>query len=428
MSSTVVKKIDWLSILIYVLLVLFGWVNIYSASVPLDEIEQFNIDSVYGKQLIFIGLSLVIILFVLAIEAKFYERFASVIYIVAMISLAGLFILGKNVNGARAWYGIGSFTIQPSEFAKIATSLAFAKYLSDIQTNIKHWQDQLKALIIIGIPAFLILLQPDPGSTLVYSIFIYVMYREGLPGIYILLALSLAIIFIVTIKFGSVITLVTIALLLTAYYFIFRKSRDRKVKILPLVLFFLMSTTISLGTPLIYKNVFKQHHRDRFRLWLRLEQNPIKLQQLKRDIGYNTYQSETAIGSGGVSGKGFLEGTRTRGNYVPEQHTDYIFSVVGEEWGLFGTTAVVVLFSILILRIIYLAERQKLQFSRIYGYSVAGIITIHFMVNIGMVIGLLPTIGIPLPFFSYGGSGLWGFTILLFIFLKLDANRVNEWM
>ncbi|GLB53523.1 rod shape-determining protein RodA [Neptunitalea chrysea] len=428
MSSTVARKIDWISILIYVALVLFGWVNIYSASVPLEEINHFNFNTEYGKQLIFIGLSFLLILFILAIEAKFYERFASIIYLVSIVTLLGLFVFGKNINGARAWYSIGSFTIQPAEFAKIATSLAFAKFLSDIQTNITHWQDQLKTMLIIGIPALLILLQPDPGSTLVYSVFIFVMYREELPGIYIIILLSVAILFIATIKFGTTITLVALAVLLIAYYFIAKRSPRRKAKILPLILFFMCSSVLSAGTPFVYHKVFKQHHRDRFVLWLRLEQDPVKVKQLKRDIGYNTYQSETAIALGGLTGKGFLEGTRTRGHYVPEQHTDYIFSAIGEEWGFVGTSAVVILFTILILRLIYLAERQKGQFSRVYGYCVAAILTIHFMVNIGMVIGLLPTIGIPLPFFSYGGSGLWSYTILLFIFLKLDANRINEWM
>ncbi|SFU27811.1 rod shape determining protein RodA [Pustulibacterium marinum] len=432
-KNTVVKKIDWLSIVFYMLLVGIGWLNIYSASVPVEEIGAFNINNLYGKQLIFIGLSVVLILFILAIEAKFYERFASIIYIVAMLSLIGLFIFGKNVNGARAWYGIGSFTLQPSEFAKTATALAFAKYISDIQTHIKNFQDQLKAILIIAIPSILILLQPDPGSTLVYSAFLFVLYREGLPGLYIFFLISLAFVFIATLKFGIPITLAVIGTGIVIYYLIKRtrnqkKAHKKKIKILPMILYFVTCIAVSGATSYIYDNVFKQHHRDRFVLWLRLENDPVKMQELKRDIGYNINQSETAIGSGGLMGKGFLQGTRTRGNYVPEQHTDYIFTTVGEEWGFAGTLFVVLLFTALLLRLLFLAERQRSQFSRVYGYSVAGIFFIHFMVNIGMVIGLLPTIGIPLPFFSYGGSGLWGFTILLFIFLKLDANRGNDWM
>lgn len=432
-NNTVVKKIDWASIVIYMLLVAVGWLNIYSASVPVEEIGNFNFNNIYGKQLIFIGLSVLLILFVLAVEAKFYERFASIIYVVSVLTLVGLFVFGKNVNGARAWYGIGSFTIQPSEFAKTATALAFAKYLSDIHIQIKNFQDQLKALAIIAIPSFLILLQPDPGSTLVYAAFLFVLYREGLPGLYVFLVFSLAFVFIATLKFGIPITLSVILVGILMYYLIKRrnnakKTHKKKVKIVPMLLFFIMCASVSGASSYIYNNVFKQHHRDRFVLWLRLENDPVKMQQLKQDIGYNINQSETAIGSGGLSGKGFLQGTRTRGNYVPEQHTDYIFSTVGEEWGFLGTSFVIVLFVALLLRLLYLAERQRSQFSRVYGYSVVGIIFIHFIVNIGMVIGLLPTIGIPLPFFSYGGSGLWGFTILLFIFLKLDANRSNDWM
>lgn len=427
-STTVVRKIDWICILLYMMLVAFGWVNIYSASVPLEEIGHFNIDSEYGKQLIFIGLCVVIIIFSLAIEAKFYERFASVIYMVSLVSLVGLFLFGKNVNGAKAWYSIGTSTIQPGEFAKAATALAIAKFLSDIQTQIKKPVDQLRALLIIAIPALLILLEPDPGTVLVFSAFIFVLYREGLPGAYILLMLSVGVVFVTTIKFDVFPVLLVLALLLIAFYIWGKRRKKRRIRLWPLVALFAICSTISLSTPYIYNHVLKQHHRDRFRLWLRMEKDPVVMERLKKDIGYNTYQSENAIRSGGFSGKGFLEGTRTRGNYVPEQHTDYIFTTVGEEWGFIGTSAVVLLFMLLILRIIYLAERQRAHFSRVYGYSVAGIICIHFLVNIGMVIGVLPTIGIPLPFFSYGGSGLWGFTILLFVFLKLDANRVHDWM
>lgn len=429
MSSTkVVRKIDWITIILYLCLVVFGWVNIYSASVPMDEIGAFSFSGLYGKQLVFILLNIPLIIFVLALEPKFYERFSSVVYLVAIVSLIGLFIFGKNVNGARAWYGIGSFTLQPSEFVKTATALAIAKYISDIQTNMKDYKDQLKSLLIMGIPMVLILLQPDAGSMLVFTAFFVVMYREGLPGIYMLVLFILAVVFIATIKFGEELSLTGIFLLLGSYYMYARKKRGKKARLLPIVLFFIVCGGIAVATPYIYNNVFKEHHRDRFVLWLRLEDDAAKMEQLKKDIGYNTWQSEQTISAGGFSGRGFLEGTRTRGHYVPEQETDYIFTVVGEEWGFFGTVMVVLLFSLLVLRIAHLAERQRSQFSRVYGYSVAGILTIHFLVNIGMVIGLVPTIGIPLPFFSYGGSSLWGFTILLFIFLKLDANRTNDWL
>lgn len=426
MAKTVVRSIDWVSVIIYIALVAIGWINIYSASVPIEELGHFEFNSFYGKQLIFIGLSVLLIIFILAMDAKFFERFSSIIYIIILVSLVGLFIFGKNVNGARAWYSIGGSTLQPSEFAKCATALAVAKFLSDIQTNIQLLKDQLQALIIIAIPAILILLQPDPGSTMVYTAFVFVLYREGLPGIYIAIGLAFIAIFVSTLKFGILITLAVVSTLLLAYYLLFRKKKKRLT--FPLILILISSIVISLSSNYIYNNVFKQHHRDRFVLWLRLENDPIKIQELKRTIGYNINQSENAIGSGGLLGKGFLEGTRTRGDYVPEQHTDYIFTTVGEEWGFAGTMVVVILFTLLLVRLIIIAERQKSKFSRIYGYSVAAILFIHYLVNIGMVIGLLPTVGIPLPFFSYGGSGLWGFTILLFLFLKLDSNRVNEWM
>ena len=426
MAKTVVRSIDWVSVIIYIALVAIGWINIYSASVPIEELGHFEFNSFYGKQLIFIGLSVLLIIFILAMDAKFFERFSSIIYIIILVSLVGLFIFGKNVNGARAWYSIGGSTLQPSEFAKCATALAVAKFLSDIQTNIQLLKDQLQALIIIAIPAILILLQPDPGSTMVYTAFVFVLYREGLPGIYIAIGLAFIAIFVSTLKFGILITLTVVSTLLLAYYLLFRKKKKRLT--FPLILILISSIVISLSSNYIYNNVFKQHHRDRFVLWLRLENDPIKIQELKRTIGYNINQSENAIGSGGLLGKGFLEGTRTRGDYVPEQHTDYIFTTVGEEWGFAGTMVVVILFTLLLVRLIIIAERQKSKFSRIYGYSVAAILFIHYLVNIGMVIGLLPTVGIPLPFFSYGGSGLWGFTILLFLFLKLDSNRVNEWM
>lgn len=426
-KNVVLQKIDWLSILLYLALVGIGWLNIYSTTHVHENSALFNLDQPYGKQLIFICLSVLLIIFVLSIEAKFYERFASIFYLSSIVLLAGLFLFGKNINGATAWYSIGPFTLQPSEFAKVATALAVSKYLSDIQTNIKLFSDQLRLFAILAIPALLIILQPDPGSTVVYASFFFVMYREGLPAAYLVVGTLLTIIFISTLKFGLVLTILT-SFILGALYYYLRKKRAKKVSIFPIIAMVLLCGLVSFSTNMVYENVFKRHHRDRFSLWLRLDNEITNNDQLKRTVGYNTHQSETAIGSGGILGKGFMEGTRTKGNFVPEQDTDYIFTTLGEEWGFIGTSLVVLLFTALLLRLLYLAERQKSQFSRIYGYSVVSILFFHFMINIGMVIGLLPTIGIPLPFFSYGGSGLWGFTILLFIFLKFDANRINDWM
>ena len=417
-------KFDWITILLYFLLVGFGFVNILSASHDGEINRLLDPSELYGKHLIFICLSVVLIILILSIEAKFYERFASVIYIIAMLALAGLFIFGKEVNGARAWYGIGSMTLQPSEFAKFATSLAVAKYISDIQTNFNDLKDQIKAAIIVAIPALLILLQNDAGSTLVYAAFFFVFYREGLQQIYLITSFALAFLAIFSLKFGVVITSLVAAAVIFGSAFLKKKRSFFNLQRFALLL---LCIGLSLGVQFFYSSILKPHQQNRISLWLRLEKDPVKLERMKKYEAYNLIQSEQAISSGRFLGKGFLEGTRTTGKFVPEQHTDYIFSTVGEEWGFLGSTAVVLLFVALVLRVLLLAERQKNQFSRVYGYAVASILFIHFTINIGMVMGLIPTIGIPLPFFSYGGSGLWGFTILLFIFIKLDSNRINEW-
>src|SRR5690554_59128 len=416
-------QFDWLTIILFLLLVGFGWLNILSASHVGDTVDYFNIDQPYGKQSLFILLTFALIILILSIESKFYERFSSVIYIVSMLSMVGLFIFGKNVNGATAWYGIGGMTIQPSEFAKAATALAVAKFISDLNINLKYFKDQVKVLIIIAIPAILVVLQNDTGSALVYTAFFFVFYREGLPRIYLIIGVLLAAISISSLKFDDISTSIVITLIILTYHF----TRRRKPALIKTIFTIIACVILSTGVEFLYDNILQSHQKDRISLWLRLEKDPTRIAEMRRDILYNLYESEKAISSGGLTGKGYLEGTRTTGKFVPEQHTDYIFSTVGEEWGFTGTSFVVVLFVLLLLRILHLAELQKSQFSRVYGYSVASILFFHFMINIGMVMGLIPTIGIPLPFFSYGGSGLWGFTILLFIFIKLDSNRINEW-
>ncbi|UNZ00173.1 rod shape-determining protein RodA [Zhouia spongiae] len=427
MKNRVIQQIDWLSILLYFALVFIGWLNIYSTTMSDDNPAILNFNQPYGRQLIFIGLSILLIIFVLAIETKFYARFSSIIYLASLASLLGLFVFGKNINGATSWYSFGSFGLQPSEFAKAATALALAKFLSDIQTNINDFKDQLRSFLIIILPPLLIIPQPDPGSALVYTSFFFVLYREGLPSYYLLVGFTAIILFVCTLLFGAAWVIVGLPLF-TALFILYRKRKKLRVPTFKILIITLSSIIFCLSVRYVFENVFEQRHRDRFNLWLRLEHDPSKLDEIRKTIGYNTYQSESAIGSGGLTGKGFLEGTRTKGDFVPEQHTDYIFSTVGEEWGFVGSAGVIILFTLLILRILVLAERQRSQFSRIYGYSVASILLFHFAINIGMVIGLLPTIGIPLPFFSYGGSGLWGFTILLFIFIRLDANRRDDWM
>lgn len=386
-----------------------GWLNIYSSS--LASMEETS-----NKQLVFIILTIPLIFVLLFVDGKLYEKYASIIYIIGLVSLAGLFVLGKTIKGQANWYSFGSFGIQPSEFVKSATALALAKYLSDSQINLKDTNRQLQVLSILGLPILLIVFH-DPGSALIYCFLIMVLYREGLPSWYIWTGFIAILLFVLTLILEPQYVILIALLAIIIVYF---KSRlaDRNIVASSIILVLISGFVLSVDY--VFDNVFKQHHRDRFNILLG------KTVDLK-GIGYNTNQSEIAIGSGGLFGKGFLEGTQTKGGFVPEQHTDYIFTTVGEEWGFVGSLVVVLLFVVLILRIIYLAERQKTKFSRVYGYCTAAILFIHFFVNIAMVIGIFPTIGVPLPFFSYGGSGLWGFTILLFIFLKMDANKVNEW-
>lgn len=393
-NQSITNNIDWICVIIYILLVVLGWLNIYSSSLSSEE-------GTSDKQLIFILFAIPLIFTVLYVDGKFYEKYASIIFVVSLISLLGLFAFGKTIAGQRCWYAIGSFTLQPSEFAKAATALALAKYLSDPQINLKDLNRQFQALAIVFLPVLLILPQPDPGSALVYSIFIIVLYREGLPAWYVWTGFSAILLFVLTLVLEAYVVILLAALVLVAIHF---KSRLADRNVVRSGILLLLISGFVLSVSYVFDNVFKQHHRDRFNILLG------KAVDMK-GIGYNTNQSEIAIGSGGWLGKGFLEGTQTKGGFVPEQHTDYIFTTVGEEWGFLGSTVVISLFVILLLRIIYLAERQKTKFSRVYGYSVAAILFLHFFVNIAMVAGIFPTIGIPLPFFSYGGSGLWGFTI-----------------
>ncbi|MDI9256540.1 MULTISPECIES: rod shape-determining protein RodA [Flavobacterium] len=417
-NQSVTNNLDWMSVFIYIILVILGWLNIYSSSLSSveDQTSIFDFTQIYGKQFLFIILSIPLIFIVLSVDGKFYEKFSSVIYIVGLLSLAGLFVFGKTVKGQANWYSFGSFGLQPSEFVKTATSLALAKYLSDVQVNLKDTNRQIQALGILAIPILLIV-PHDPGSALIYGVFILVLYREGLPSWYVWTGFIALVLFVLALMIKPlVLTGVALAVIIFVYY---RSRIINRNWILSTIVFLLIGGFV-FSVDYVFENVFKQHHRDRFNILLGKEVD-------MKGIGYNTNQSEIAIGSGGWFGKGYLEGTQTKGGFVPEQHTDYIFTTVGEEWGFVGSLFVIALFVLLIIRIIYLAERQKTKFSRVYGYCVAGILFIHFFVNIAMVVGIFPTIGVPLPFFSYGGSGLWGFTILLFIFLKMDANKVNEW-
>lgn len=418
-NQSVTNNIDWIIILIYITLVIMGWLNIYSSSLSTVTTQGsiFDLSQFYGKQMLFIALAFPIILVVLFVDGKFYEKFSTIIFAISLVSLAGLFIFGKTVKGQANWYSFGSFGIQPSEFAKFATALALAKFLSDVQVNLKNVTQQLQALGIIMLPVILIVLN-DPGSALIYAVFILVLYREGLPAWYIWIGFATILIFVLTLVTNNPLIVIGVAAIVLILNYFRSRFVDRNIILSLIMLVGIAGFSFSVNY--VFNNVFKQHHRDRFNILLGKQVD-------MKGIGYNINQSKIAIGSGGLLGKGYLEGTQTKGGFVPEQHSDYIFTTVGEEWGFIGCVVLIALFVVLILRIIYLSERQKTKFSRVYGYCVAGILFIHFFVNIAMVIGIFPTIGVPLPFISYGGSGLWGFTILLFIFLKMDANKVNEW-
>jgi len=396
--------------------------NIYAASVTDESNGLLDLTTRYGKQLLWIGLSFPLIILILFFNAKFYEKFASIFYLGSLLLLAGLFVVGKNINGATSWYNFGGMSLQPAEFAKAFTALAVAKLLSDKQYNLKLIKNQIKAFIIIFSPAFLIALQPDLGSVLVYLSFFFVLNREGLTLNYIIIGVIATLLFLLTLLFGATTIVIGSFSLITLFviYFIKRNKGYLKFNWHKVLILYSIIGLFVFSTSYTYNNIFEQHHRDRFDILLGISTDTKK-------IGYNTNQSIQAISSGGLTGKGFLQGDRTEGKFVPEQDTDYIFSAVGEEWGFLGSLFVIVLFMALLYRIIYLAETHKNKFGRIYGYGLASILFFHLVINIGMVIQLLPTVGIPLPFFSYGGSSLWGFTLLLFIFIKLDANKGYDW-
>ena len=416
-KNNIFKGIDWTLVFMYFLLVSFGWLTIYSASTTQNHYQILDFNVKYGKQLIRIMLSLVLIVFILFIDTKFFERFASLIYVFAVLSLIGLFFFGKTISGATSWYVINGVSLQPSEFAKAATALAIAKLLSDKQFNLKLIKNQFKAFILILIPVLLIIPQPDPGSALVFFAFVLVLYNEGLPKFYIGIGGSLIILFFLALIINKIVLVTGLAILTIIIYFIIRNKRTKFTSFLVLLI---AASSYIFTVDYVFNHVFEQRHRDRINLLIGKTTDA-------KGIGYNIHQSIIAIGSGGLYGKGYLKGTQTKGDFVPEQHTDYIFSIIGEEFGFLGSAFIVILFMVFIIRILIISERQKNKFSRVYGYGVASIFFIHFTINIGMVLGIIPTIGIPLPFFSYGGSALWGFTILLFIFIRLDANKYYEW-
>lgn len=466
-GASTVSKIDWITVLIYLGLVIIGWINIYAAVFNEEHTSIFDMSQRYGKQLIWILCSLFIILFIFIVDSKAYPMFSYIIYLIVILSLISVLIFGKEVNSSRSWFEIGDFRLQPSEFAKFATALALSNFMSKHDFQISRFSNIFQITVLVLMPAALILLQPDTGSAIVYFAFILVLYREGLTGTILLLGGIFTILFVSVLLIKLYILFIIIVSLAIIFFYLSRKNikesffaagiiianfiiiyaanyflnlkielhyqlaisiiisaiiftiyiyRKRIKYVFVIVLVSVSSVLFSYSVDYIFTNVLEEHQKIRINILIGVETD-------LKGAGYNVNQSKIAIGSGGIFGKGFLQGTQTKYNFVPEQDTDFIFCTVGEEWGFVGTSFVVILFLLLLLRIIFLAERQRSVFTRVYGYSVVSILFFHIFVNIGMTIGLLPVIGIPLPFFSYGGSSLWAFTVLLFILVKLDTSR-----
>jgi len=460
-------NLDWLTVCIYVLLVFLGWINIYAAVYNEEHSSILDMSQRYGKQLIWIAAAFILGAVLIIFDSKVYVSFAYVIYGITILLLIGVLLVGSEIKGARSWFQIGGFAIQPAEFAKFTTAMALAKYMSSYNFKISRVQSLAVIAGILLLPVALIFLQNDTGSALVFIVFALVLYREGLSGIFLFLGLLIALVFILTMVLNPIQAIIILTISALAAHYLIRqrlyeglkaitiystlfaavwlgnyllkldhtttklllfssvistaifagyayKNRLKQVLIILGIYIFLVLFIFSVDY--VFNEVMEPHQQARITELLGIKSDPL-------GVGYNVNQSKIAIGSGGFAGKGFLNGTQTKFNFVPEQSTDFIFCTVGEEWGFLGTTVVLALFLGLLIRLIYLSERQRSVFSRVYGYSVACILFFHLTINIGMTIGLAPVIGIPLPFFSYGGSSLWSFTILLFIFLRLDASR-----
>lgn len=408
-------NVDWITILIYMALCTIGFVNIFSVRYDPDKAEAFSFSTEYGKQLIFIISALVLGLSILLFESKFFSVFAPIVYGATIILLLAVLVVGRNVGGNQAWIPIGSFRLQPSEFAKFGTALLLARYISSFNVKLNSLKPILICAAIIVLPMTLIMLQPDAGSMLVFLSFMFPLYREGLPGNLLIIFWGAVLLFILNLFVSPCLLIISILIIggLFAY-----NARKRMQKVINIGIITLIAICYLFVAKYLFENVLKPHQRTRIELILGLTTD-------NRGAGYNVIQSKIAIGAGQLTGRGYLEGTQTKYGYVPAQSTDFIFSTIGEEWGFIGCFVVIGLYSFLLLRIVNMAERQRSVFSRVYGYSIACILFFHVFINIGMTIGIMPVIGIPLPFISYGGSSLWSFTILLFIFLKLDSNRMG---
>lgn len=417
-SKPITKNVDWIVVLIYIACLAIGWLNIYAAVYnPEAHTSMFDLSNNAGKQLMWIGTAALLIICILVIDYKFYETFSFVIYAVVIFLLVVVLFAGSNINGSRSWIKIGTFSLQPAEFSKLAVSLAISKYLSDPAISLtRKLKDYYPIMGIIALPAFLILLSNETGSMLVFASFAIVLYREGMPGFIPAIGMIGAALLIITLLFVKWYIAGAIIVIAGLVIWLMPVMTRRRGGLWATIIVALVMIGIVFGVDFFMNNVLQKHQRGRIMVLLDPDSDP-------RGIGWNVIQSKIAIGSGGLTGKGFLQGTQTKFDFVPEQSTDFIFCTVGEEHGFMGTFVVVFLFVALISRLVVLAERQRSRFARVYGYCVAGIIFFHFLINVGMTIGLMPVIGIPLPFFSYGGSSLWSFSVLLFIFLKIDAQR-----
>ncbi len=423
-TSFRLKNVDWWAIILFLGLAIFGWLNVYEASYTFDQTSILDFSFRSGKQIVWIGTALLMGSIIMLLDSRFFETISYVAYGAMILILIATPFLARDIKGSMSWISLGPVSLQPAEFAKCITALALAKYMSRYEYHLRSWRDMVVPLLIMGVPMTIIMVwQKETGSALVMSSFLLMFYRQGMSGYVLVTGVAAVLLFIIVIKWGILPALILIAVFTLLYlsravYFHFKPFSRVKPKILVPLLLSLASIGFSLACNTVFDHL-PDHQRSRIEVLLGLKDDP-------QGAGYNVKQSLIAIGSGGFTGKGFLKGTQTKMHFVPEQATDFIFCTVGEEWGFIGSSALLIVYLFFILRLIGIAERQKELFARIYAYCVAGIFLFHLTVNIGMVLGLFPVIGIPLPFISYGGSGMWGFTILLFILLRLDAARAGK--
>ncbi len=406
-------NIDWTLVILYLTLVILGWINVYSAVYDENHKAIFDLSQKYGKQMIWIGAGLFIAMLTLLIDGKFFSQFAYPIYGLCILLLIAVVMSGREISGSRSWFQLSGIALQPAEFAKMGTALALAKYLTSLNVDLKYKRSYLIAGLLMLVPAALVMLEHDTGSAIVFISFIFLLYRAGMPGTVILALLAFPVLGILALLVNKFIIIGAIALG-GILYFLYTKRRIRNLLAALLVVLAASGFVLSVG--IVFNRVLPEHQKSRINVLLGKETDV-------KGAGYNVNQSLIAIGSGGLYGKGFLHGTQTKYNFVPEQSTDFIFCTVGEEYGFVGSFFLLALYVALLIRIILVAERQRSRFSKLYGYGVASVIFFHFAINIGMTLGLIPVIGIPLPFFSYGGSSLWAFTLLLFIFIRQDSYR-----